>query len=87
MDVSMTFLDRNWFVAFQLAVPIVQPSSDIGSLIFLVMAKPVVLSTFTDSNSVKRFAYSVSKVFGGHQWLENLLFVPFNAFLVMELVH
>ena len=52
MNVSMTFLDGYWFVSLQLRIPIIEPTLDVIPLFcFLVVAKPMILSTFTNSNS------------------------------------
>ena len=52
MNVAVTLFDADWLIAFKFFGPKVEPSLDIA-LFFsgLVITKPMVLSTFTDSNS------------------------------------
>jgi len=88
MNIAMTLLNGNRFITFELSIPVAKPSLNIGFLFcVLIVAKPMVLSTFTNSNSVEWFANRSLKIFGGHQWFEDCFLVPFNTFFVVVFVH
>ena len=52
MNISMTIFNADRFITFKLGIPITKPSLYIIPLLsFLIMAKPMVLSTFTNRDS------------------------------------